>query len=177
MIYTQLTSLIDELIAECEARNIAGSITIYGGTAMLYYFHDLRSTIDVDATFTPYEEIKQVSKEIASRHNVPDDWFNSAVHDCIPPQPDNSPTLYYQGEGLTVFFASKEYLLAMKASSSRKSEKDLLDAATLFNALDLKDTSDIERIISTYFNSKQFGVQELFFEDIADLAHELKQND
>ena len=173
MISTQLTTLIDELITECEARNISGSITIYGGTAMLYYFHDLRSTIDVDATFVPYEEIKQVSTTIASRHNIPNDWFNSAVHDCIPPQPDPCATLYYRGKNLSVFFASQEYLLAMKASSSRRSEKDLLDAATLFNALDLNSTSDIERIVSTYFNSTQFG-EELFFEDIVDLANELK---
>lgn len=50
----------------------------------------------------------------------------------------------------------------MKAMSDRRSQKDLDDAAVLFNALRLKNWMDIDEIVHRYYGVESAGAQELF---------------
>lgn len=54
----KLMQLLDELIEECHTRGIEGTIAIYGGTAMVYYVPELRTTQDVDSMFRPFLKFK-----------------------------------------------------------------------------------------------------------------------
>lgn len=134
----KLMQLLDELIEECHTRGIEGTIAIYGGTAMVYYVPELRTTQDVDSMFRPFYEIQSAAEVVGNRNNVPNNWLNMQIHDVMPPIGDDNPEVYSDANGLKVTFASKKYLLAMKAMSDRRSQKDLDDAAVLFNALRLK---------------------------------------
>jgi hypothetical protein len=72
-----------------------------------------------------------------------------------------------------VQLGSREYLLAMKAMTSRRSEQDKTDAALLFNQLGLNSWLDIAELVSRYYGpAGSAGSQELFWEDIADTALE-----
>lgn len=54
----KLMQLLNELIEECHTRGIEGTIAIYGGTAMVYYVPELRTTQDVDSMFRPFPKFK-----------------------------------------------------------------------------------------------------------------------
>lgn len=97
------------------------------------------------------------------------------IHDVMPPIGDDNPEVYSDANGLKVTFASKKYLLAMKAMSDRRSQKDLDDAAVLFNALRLKNWMGIDEIVHRYYGVESAGAQELFFEDIEDRADEIRK--
>lgn len=58
----KLMQLLDELIEECHTRGIEGTIAIYGGTAMVYYVPELRTTQDVDSMFRPFSEIQSAAE-------------------------------------------------------------------------------------------------------------------
>lgn len=171
----KLMQLLDELIEECHTCGIEGTIAIYGGTAMVYYVPELRTTQDVDSMFRPFYEIQSAAEVVGNRNNVPNNWLNMQIHDVMPPIGDDNPEVYSDANGLKVTFASKKYLLAMKAMSDRRSQKDLDDAAVLFNALRLKNWMDIDEIVHRYYGVESAGAQELFFEDIEDRADEIRK--
>ena len=125
--------------------------------------------------FRPYDEIREAAETIALRNHIPTRWFNMQIHDVMPPKDDDAPEIYHNKEGLKVVFASKPYLLAMKAMSDRKTQKDLDDAATLFNALGLRNWMDIDDIVHRYYGNESAGSQELFFEDIEERATEIAE--
>jgi hypothetical protein len=67
--------------------------------------------------------------------------------------------------------ASAEYVLAMKAMTSRQSVGDRDDAATLCRQLGITTEAQIGAVIARYFGtSTHFGAQELFFERILEVA-------
>ena len=171
----KLMQLLDELIEECHTRGIEGTIAIYGGTAMVYYVPELRTTQDVDSMFRPFSEIQSAAEVVGNRNNVPNNGLNMHIHDVMPPIGDDNPEVYSDANGLKVTFASKKYLLAMKAMSDRRSQKDLDDAAVLFNALRLKNWMGIDEIVHQYYGVESAGAQELFFEDIEDRADEIRK--
>lgn len=174
MTHGELMTLIDELAKECVAHRITGIMTIYGGCAMMFHHPDLRATHDVDSVFRPYQQIKELAESIALRHaGVDQQWLNMQVRDVLPIHDDDAPITYFNKDGFTIRFASQRYLLAMKAMSDRHSQKDLDDAAILFNALHLRNWMDIDNIVHQYFGNGSAGAQELFMEDIEDRAAEL----
>lgn len=54
MTHAKIMSLIDELIDSCVKQNIAGTISIYGGSAMAYHLPTLRTTQAIDSISKPY---------------------------------------------------------------------------------------------------------------------------
>jgi hypothetical protein len=167
--------LVDELIEELRSEGIAGTISIYGGSAIAFYHSSRGVTRDIDSMFEPSAQILMAAKRIAARHNgLQEDWLNNNIRTVMPKLPDENPKTYYQDESLIVEFGSQEYLLAMKAVVSRRTEQDLHDAALLYNALELSSWLDIARIVAKYHTSGSWGSQELFWEDIEALANELR---
>jgi hypothetical protein len=174
-----ILNLIDELIRLLQEKEIGGIITIYGGSAVAYYHDERGVTRDIDSIIVPSQTILEIAKELSVRHpGLQDNWLNMGIISIMPPLPDESPSVYYQDEKITVQFGSEEYLLAMKAVVPRRSEQDKTDAALLFNSLDLKSWLDISAIVSKYFpGSGNWGSQELFWEDIEELANSQKRSD
>lgn len=84
----------------------------------------------------------------------------------MPPEPDDHPRSEQIGPALAVEIASPEYVLAMKAMTTRKSEGDLADAVYLCRMLGISDETGLENNVRRYFPGGQFGSQELFFERI-----------
>lgn len=87
----KLMQLLNELIEECHTRGIEGTISIYGGTAMVYYVPELRTTQDVDSMFRPFSEIQSAAEVVGNRNNVPNNWLNMQIHDVMPPIGDDNP--------------------------------------------------------------------------------------
>jgi len=126
----------------------------------------------------PYEPTINPTKDnsaIAGTERNPD-WLNDAVAFYLPKVPDQQPQDFADWPGLIIATGSPEYLLAMKALVSRKSVSDLEDAAIIANQLGLYDEAAIEQVALKYFPTGAFGAQELWFEDIAHRAQQLRTN-
>ena len=68
------------------------------------------------------------------------------------------------GPALTLEVESPEYLLAMKAMSSRQSQGDLQDAGLLCAQLGIASEHKLEQIVDRYCGgTPRYGAQELFF--------------
>jgi hypothetical protein len=170
-----ILNLLDELISNLRVKKIKGTITIYGGSAVSYYLEERGVTRDIDSVAEPLGDIRECVNDIAQRHvGLQDDWLNVAVKSVLPPKPDDAPDVYYQDDDLTIRIASKSYLLAMKAASPRRAERDKRDAALLFNALGLNSWLDIDKAVAKYYYPGNWGPQELFWEDIADTAFKIR---
>ena len=63
------------------------------------------------------------------------------------------------GPALTVEIASPEYLLAMKAMTSRQSAGDHDDAVTLCHQLDVTTTTQLKAIVARYFTGNYYGAR------------------
>jgi len=174
---SDILTLLDELIEMMKERGISGEISIYGGSAVAFYSEERGVTRDVDSLFTPHNEIFALAQELALRYDgLRNDWLNAGIAEVMPRFPDEHPVIYYQDEKIIVQFGSEEYLIAMKAVTSRRTEQDRYDAALLFVSLQYKSYLDISAAVSKYYGAGSWGSQELFWEDIEDLAQELHED-
>ena len=119
-----LTDLMDRLVAT----NQKATIYLIGGVAagMAYYPDgvDRRTSIDIDAIFSPHDVVAKVAAEIADEHGLRRDWFNDKAGGFLPPsgKPQGLP-LISAGE-VVVHVAPPEFLLAMKLRASRMGRDD-----------------------------------------------------
>lgn len=106
------------------------------------------------------------------RLGLPRTWLSDGVTQMhMPVHVDQHPISRRIGPALTIEIASAEYVLAMKAMSTRLSEGDLDDAARLCVLLGFTEESQIEAVIRRYYGTVDiFGAQELWFERIVERA-------
>ncbi|NMO00442.1 hypothetical protein HH308_04345 [Gordonia sp. TBRC 11910] len=165
---------IRELLGVLELRlrsvGVEAKLFVVGGAAMALAYDVTRVTGDIDGQFVPRDLVLEQARSVARERGLPDDWLNDAVTQMhMPPTADSHPHSMRIGQALTVEIASADYLLAMKAMSSRFSGGDLDDAVVLCRRLTITTTDEIETIVRRYFGTiGYFGAQELWFERIID---------
>lgn len=145
-------------------RGIEGEVCLFGGTVMMFAFNARESTKDVDAIFQPTATVRPAIKEIQEEQNLPDDWMNDAakiftspIHKASLEEAKNLPAFRH----LKVYWPRPEYLLAMKAMSSRqpsfiaKERGDIDDIKLLVQHLGLKEPKEVFDIVQKYYAAKQ----------------------
>ncbi len=106
---------------------------------------------------------------MSTRHGLQPDWLNDAAKGFLPGDDDN-PRTVFESESLLVQVPSPEYLLAMKLHASRD-ERDLDDAAILFNRLGYSSTQDcIDLLTQTYSPGQLLPRHHYLAEEVADRA-------
>lgn len=99
-------------------------------------------------------------------HGLEPDWLNDAAKGFLPGE-DKSPRTVFESESLLVQVPSPSYLLAMKLHASRD-ERDLDDAAFLFNRLGYTSVQDcIDLLTATYQAGQLLPRHRYIAEDIA----------
>jgi len=163
-----INRLLTELAEVLRQQGLEAKLFIVGGAAMALAYNASRSTNDIDGVFEPRERVLDAAREIAERHGLATNWLNDAVRAIyMPPHEDAHPIAQQFGTSLSVEVASADYILAMKAMSTRHSDGDRRDAARLCSILGYTKESDIEATIKRYFGpTSHFGAQELWFERI-----------
>ncbi len=162
--------LLGKLDTELQSRGLGGTIFIVGGAAMALAYNASRATADIDAILQPRDVLLDAAAEVARQENLGPRWLSDGVLQVMPPRQDDHPQSWKVGPALSVNIASADYVLAMKAMTSRQSDGDLRDAAQLCRLLGIAGESEIEAVVHRYFGSNtKFGAQELFFERI--IAH------
>lgn len=126
------------------------------------------TTADIEELLAALE-----ARSIAAERGLPQNWLSDGVTQArMPPRSDDHPVTRRIGPALSIEIASPEYILAMKAMSTRLSAGDLEDAARLCRLLGFTREDEIEAVIRRYFGDDPaiFGAQELWFERIIDAA-------
>lgn len=161
--------LFHELSDRLEARELHAQLFVVGGAAMALAYDQGRLTRDVDALFVPAQEVRQIAEEISTAHGLEPDWLNDAAKGFLP-GPDEHPRTVFESESLLVQVPSPEYLLAMKLHASRD-ERDLDDAATLFNQLGYTTAQDgVDLLASTYPATQLLPRHRYIAQDVAQRA-------
>lgn len=145
----KILALFHELSDRLADAGVFAQLFVVGGAAMALAHDDGRVTRDVDALFVPAPQVRQIAEDMSHAHGLEPDWLNDAVKGFLPGD-DENPRTVFESESLLVQVPSPQYLLAMKLHASRD-ERDLDDAAVLFNRLEYRSVQDcIDLLIQTY---------------------------
>ncbi|MFT7022453.1 MAG: hypothetical protein ACJA07_001537 [Rhodococcus sp. (in: high G+C Gram-positive bacteria)] len=167
-----IEELLGELDTKLQQRGVEAKIFVVGGAAMALAYNATRITEDIDGIFVPRDVVVDAAREVARERGLDEFWLSDGVVQMMPPNSDDNPRSRKVGAALTLEIASPEYILAMKAMSTRHSRGDLDDAANLCGQLGIAAQADLERVVQQYFGPQQhYGAQELFFERIIEAAN------
>lgn len=168
----RVRALLQELSDRLDARGVQAQLFVVGGAAMALAYDQDRLTRDVDALFVPAPIVRQIAEEISAAHGFEPDWLNDAAKGFLPGD-DARPVTVFESESLLVQVPSPEYLLAMKLHASRD-ERDLDDAATLFNRLGYTTAQQcIDLLADTYPVAQLLPRHRYVAEDVARRAEAL----
>lgn len=160
--------LLAQLDEELQRRGRGAVIFVVGGAAMALAYRADRVTDDIDGTFEPRDVVLDAAAAIADQNGLHKHWLSDGVLQLLPPIPDDHPHTERIGPALTLEVASAEYVLAMKAMTSRQSDGDREDAAVLCRLVGVRTQDQLETVVGQYFPGGRYGAQELFFERIID---------
>ena len=145
----KVLGLFKELSDRLAEGGVAAQLFVVGGAAMALAYDGGRLTRDVDALFVPVPEVRRIVEEMSVDHGLEPDWLNDAAKGFLPGNDDDARVIFESGS-LLVQVPSPGYLLAMKLHASRD-DRDLDDAAVLFNALGYRTAQDcIDLLTRTY---------------------------
>jgi predicted nucleotidyltransferase len=133
----EIEECLREVGAELRAKGLVGEIVIVGGAWMTLVLESREATRDVDAYLAPEHAaaIREATRIVARRHELPDDWLNDAVKGFFTTTPDVVDWAEYPG--LRVQAVTADYMLAMKALAGRPQDVD--DLRVLIRHLRLTD--------------------------------------
>lgn len=164
----QILRLLDVLDGELARAGVKADLLMVGGAVMTIVFQAREQTKDIDAVFEPALPVRDAVRRIAHREGLPEDWLNDAVRGFVTPAGQFDP--YFDGEGLRVFVASAEYVLAMKILAMRPEgvAPDQADIRFLCRYLGVSSAAAAMDIVEKYYPEKRltprirFGLEELF---------------
>lgn len=163
-------ALFQELSDRLAVAGVSAQLFVVGGAAMALAYDRGRVTRDVDALFVPAPEVRRIAEEMSGPHGLEPDWLNDAAKGFLPGA-DEHPRTVFESASLLVQVPSPSYLLAMKLHASRD-ERDLNDAAVLFNRLGYTSAQDcIDLLTATYPTGQLLPRHRYIAEDIAARAH------
>ena len=153
----KLISYLAELDELAKQDCVLLELDIYGGAAFLLAYDNRAATKDVDAIVRPESIACGYIRKLAEKHQLPDDWLNSAVAQFLTP---HKPTLrrikeIEQFKNLSVRVPTARYLLALKAMACREPigsyQGDYQDLRFLIKKMNVRTTDEIQKAIDAYF--------------------------
>lgn len=154
-----------ELDNKLGERGLSGSINIYGGSCLALVY-DLRgSTKDIDAIFSPKNEMYKIAEEIAIENNLPSDWLNDGVKGFVTSSMEYKEYDIANFKNLKIFYPTAETMLAMKLISMRSGSSDIDDIKGLIKIVGVNNTEDLISIIEKYYSPKIISLKTYYFID------------
>lgn len=142
-----LQLLADELLES----NVQVIINVVGSAAVMYLVEREALTRDIDAIHSRVSEVNEIVEKIAREQNWPADWFNDGVklfvsHFDTPKDWE----LRIDREGVKIYSAKKELLLAMKLLAGR-GKRDFEDIEQLLTLCNINSVVQAERLFDSYY--------------------------
>ena len=134
----EIERLLGLLDARLRSRGVRASIYVVGGAAIAMTVVDTRRTVDVDAVASE-AVVMEEARLLAEAEGIPTTWLNGNVGGWVPPRPADA-LAPPERLGLTVYYAPRDHLLAMKLIAARPQDKP--DIVALSLALGLGDRAE-----------------------------------
>ena len=134
----EIERLLGLLDARLRSRGVRASIYVVGGAAIAMTVVDTRRTVDVDAVASEVAVMEE-ARLLADAEGIPTTWLNGAAGGWVPPRPADA-VAPPERLGLTVYYAPRDHLLAMKLIAARPQDKPDIIALSL--ALGLGDRAE-----------------------------------
>jgi hypothetical protein len=131
---------------------VKGEICFYGGAVMSLVYDARPDTKDVDAVFRPAAIIREAAARVARANDLPPDWLSDGVKGVLV---QHKQRILFDYSNLKVFVPEPDYLLAMKAISSRHDSADARDVRVLVDLLHLTSANQVLDIVEKYYPRNQ----------------------
>ena len=121
-----ILTLLRDVAAEAERREVAVSLFLVGGAAMALASSTSRATKDLDGVFEPKSIVYEIASHVARQrpeYGLAPDWLSDAAKSFMPGDDPEASTLF-ETPGLSVRVASPRYVFVMKALSACESDKE-----------------------------------------------------
>ncbi|WP_423977537.1 DUF6036 family nucleotidyltransferase [Lancefieldella rimae] len=156
------TKYFEELNQRLAEADLKLTLIIVGGYVL--ELRGLRATQDVDAFYQSSKLLDQIIMEIGEKYdiNLPNEnWLNNSVSN-VNVEPDLADcNLLRKYSNLTIYTASLEYVLYMKAQSARL--QDIKDMGTIIQELKLDSPKALEeKLIDKGFTYDQSDIYQAF---------------
>ena len=135
---------------------------------MCLVFQARQATKDIDAIFTPTQEIREIAASMALDLDLPPDWLNDAAKSFFYADPPRENV--WEGDHLRVWAPRADYMLAMKCVLARFDTHDRDDVIFLIKYLELKTTEGVFQIISQYYPQQMIPIKTQFF--VEEILHD-----
>lgn len=139
-----LMHAIDKLVRLLIEQGHTVDIHIIGGAALNLAYYERRMTSDIDARTNSDSVVYAAVLELAQQNGWPEDWFNSNAASFIPFTADEW-ALMISEEGVNVYVAEPELLLAMKLNAARPG-RDTPDIAALMHICAITDLQQADEL-------------------------------
>ncbi|MFT4246280.1 MAG: DUF6036 family nucleotidyltransferase [Micrococcaceae bacterium] len=137
-----LLSLFETLNTKLVEKDIEADMFLVGGGAMALAYDQQRMTTDLDGIFQPANELRQIIDEISVEKKLHPDWMNDAAKGFLLGNDKNAKDVV-KLSNLNVQVPSPEYLLAMKTTSLRASDrKDIMKLSEICGFNSAKEVLD-----------------------------------
>ena len=134
----EIRRLLGLLDSRLRRRRVRASIYVVGGAAIAMTVVDTRRTIDVDALASE-AVVMEEARLLADAEGIPTTWLNSNAASWVPPRPADA-VVPPERLGLTVHYAPREHLLAMKLVAARP--QDVPDIIALSLSLGMGESAE-----------------------------------
>ena len=138
---------LGEVNKKLEERGTFGEIMICGGAVMTLIYEARNSTQDIDAVFSPKDDMQEIIDEITRENNLDSQWLNDDVAMFTMEFNNLTSSEYKNFSNLSVSILDAESMLAMKLISAREDTHDLGDTIILMKHLDIKDIEEVYDLI------------------------------
>lgn len=161
----KIVAYLEQLNEELKKMNVKGDICLYGGAVMCIAYNARPATKDVDAIFEPTSKIREAARIIAERNQLSPNWLNDSVKGFVE---QHDQKILFNWSNLQVYVPPPEFMLAMKALSSRAESMDKTDIKFLINRLGLTHPDEVFQIVEKFYPNNlikpatQFFIEELF---------------
>ena len=127
----EIGRLLGLLDSRLRRRRVRASIYVVGGAAIAMTVVDTRRTIDIDIDALASETVvMEEARLLADAEGIPTTWLNSNAGSWVPPRPADT-VVPPERLGLTVHYAPREHLLAMKLIAARPQDRPDIIALSL----------------------------------------------
>lgn len=129
---------------------IRSDIYIFGGAVMSMGYGSRLYTHGIDAVFSDSKAVRAYALQVAKEYKLPPDWLNDGVKGFV--SKNGNFSVYTQLSNMCIYFATADYMLAMKCLSCRTDhESELSDIQFLIKHLKLSSIDEIYAIIDKYY--------------------------
>ncbi|MDD2707144.1 MAG: DUF6036 family nucleotidyltransferase [Verrucomicrobiae bacterium] len=138
-----------------------GELCVFGGSAMMLLFNARKTTKDVDAIFSPTQEIRKLAEEVGMEFQLPKAWLNDGIKGFLSDNHQTGSAGMPQYSNLRITAPTPEYLLAMKCMASRIGigERDEEDIGFLLGKMKIDSVEKALSIVSEFFPPERVPVK------------------